>query len=68
MMLNMNTPVAKMAFHPIPIKLGLEWQILADHPSGLREYINGFGSEDEALRWIESARCAEWIRARGFEP
>ena len=42
-------------FTPEPDKVGLGWCVIATWPDGLRIVIPGFGSEEQARRWIEDA-------------
>ena len=62
----MAEPGPKISFKPQPVKVGLDWQVVAVHASGQREHITGFKSETEALDWIRSPQCHGWLIARGY--
>ena len=58
--------VPTMTFDPRPLKLGAEWHIVANYPTGQKEHIAGFHNEEEALDWLASDGCQAWLRARGY--
>jgi len=60
----MATSPGKIILKPTPLKVGAEWQIAAQHPSGQIEMICGFKSEIEANEWIKSGSKA-WLKKRG---
>jgi len=50
------------------LRLGRGWYIVATHPSGQQENIDGFHCEAEAREWIEGSRAFQsWLRTRGYE-
>lgn len=50
------------------LSLGRGWYIVATHPSGQQENIDGFHCEAEAREWIEGSRAFQsWLRTRGYE-
>jgi hypothetical protein len=59
----MATSPGKIILKPTPLKVGAEWQIAAQHPSGQIEMICGFKSEIEANEWIKSGSKA-WLKKR----
>jgi hypothetical protein len=49
------------------LRLGRGWYIVATHPSGQQENIDGFHCEAEAREWIEGSRALQsWLRTRGY--
>jgi hypothetical protein len=56
----------KVTFKPQPLKVGVDWHVIASFPSGQREHITGFKSEAEAVEWLASSRCQTWLVARGY--
>jgi hypothetical protein len=61
----MATSPGKIILKPTPLKVGAEWQIAAQHPSGQIEMICGFKSEIEANEWIKSGSKA-WLKKRAM--
>jgi hypothetical protein len=61
-----NFPATTIKFEPLPVKIGAEWQVVVTYPTGETEHVGGFGSETEALDWIGSAACFEWVRAQRY--
>jgi hypothetical protein len=55
-----------IAFDPLPQKIGSEWYLVATYPSGQKEPVTGFHSEEEALNWLGSDSCQAWLKARGY--
>lgn len=39
--------------------------MIATHPSGQKEDVIGFHTEEEAKEWRKSNRCRAWLRTRG---
>jgi hypothetical protein len=35
-------------------------------PDGESDFVSGFSNEAEAKAWLSSARCDEWLKARGY--
>jgi hypothetical protein len=60
-------PATTITFEAIPLKVGTDWQIVATYPTGQKEQIVEFKNQDEAVAWIGSPRCLEWIKLRGYE-
>ena len=52
-------------FSPNPLKVGGEWQVVAQYPSGQVEMITGFKTEAEAMEWIEKDSKA-WVKKRAY--
>jgi hypothetical protein len=61
-----NFPATTIKFEPLPVNIGAEWQVVVTYPTGETEHVGGFGSETEALDWIGSAACFEWVRAQRY--
>jgi hypothetical protein len=59
-------PVTAIKFEALPLKSLAEWQVMLTYPDGQEEHVTGFRNETEALNWIGSSQCLEWVRARGF--
>jgi hypothetical protein len=59
-------PATTIKFEPLPVKSEAEWQVVLTYPSGKEEHVIGFKSETEAVNWIGSSGCIEWVRARGY--
>jgi hypothetical protein len=57
----------KIRFDPLPHKVGEDWYILAKYPDGQQEHITGFKSVGEAMSWMGSPDCKEWLKARGHQ-
>jgi hypothetical protein len=54
-------------FEPRPLVNGTGWYVMATYPDGQEQEITGFNSEVEAMDWIDSDRCVEWVKVRGYE-
>jgi hypothetical protein len=61
-----NFPITTIKFEPLRLKVGAEWQIVVTYPTGEIEHVGGFKSETEAVDWIGSTACLEWVRERGY--
>jgi hypothetical protein len=59
-------PVTTIKFEALPLKSVAEWQVKLTYPDGREEHVTGFRNETEALNWIASSQCLEWVRARGY--
>jgi hypothetical protein len=57
---------AKVIFDAIPTKSGDEWQLRANLPGAVIEYIRGFKTEAEAKAWPSSPAGNAWKRAKGY--
>ena len=57
----------KIRFDPLPHKIGEDWYILAKYPDGQQEHITGFKSVGEAMSWMGSPDCKEWLKARDHQ-
>ena len=44
---------SEIRFEPIRMKTGLGWRVLVRRPGALIQFISGFESESDALKWIE---------------
>ena len=62
----MGNPPGEVVLFPKPLKVGAEWQVVAQYPSGQVERICGFTSEVEAVHWINDASGA-WLKKRGYK-
>ncbi len=51
-------------FEAKPLRIGLEWRVIATYPSGQKEQITGFASEAEAIGWLASKGSQAWRMAR----
>ena len=60
-------PATTITFEPLPLKVGAEWYVAVTYPDGQKEQIAGLKSEAEAVAWIGSPRCLEWVKARGYQ-
>ena len=60
-------PATTITFEPLPLKVGAEWHVAVTYPDGQKEQIAGLKSEAEAVAWIGSPRCLEWVKARGYQ-
>jgi hypothetical protein len=58
-------PATTITFEPL--KIGMEWHVAVTYPDGQKEQIAGLKSEAEAVAWIGSPRCLEWVKARGYQ-
>jgi hypothetical protein len=56
----------KISFEPQPLKVGVEWCVVAIYPKGQQERIAGFKTEREAVDWIGSSAALNWVKARGY--
>jgi hypothetical protein len=63
----MMYPSTKIKFQPVPLKVGVGWQVVVTYPPGHKEHIAGFESLTEALNWIGSPPCIEWVKQRGYQ-
>jgi hypothetical protein len=63
----MAFPATTVRFEPIPTEIGDGWRVTATYPDGRIEHVTGFNSEEEAMDWIGSPQCLEWLRARGYQ-
>jgi len=61
-----NFPATTIKFEPLPVKVGGEWQVVVTYPTGEIEQVDGFKSETEAVDWIGSTACLEWVGERGY--
>ena len=61
----MTNVINRIRFDPLPNKAGGGWYLLATHPDGQKEHINGFTSAFEAIFWIGSSQREDWLKARG---
>jgi hypothetical protein len=61
----MATSPGKIILKPTPLKVGVEWQIAAQHPSGKIKMICGFKFEIEANEWIKGDSNLEQTRHSG---
>ena len=57
-------PATTIRFEVHPSQTGVEWHVTATFPTNQKEQIAGFKSETEALRWIGTAECLAWLKAR----
>ena len=61
----MTSAFANFRFEPLPNKFGTGWYLLAKHPNGQEEHINGFASAFEAVAWLGTSKHEDWLKARG---
>lgn len=52
-------------FEPMRMKNGLGWRVLVRGPGGTIQYISGFVSETDALKWIEEEGPTWQIKSEG---
>jgi hypothetical protein len=50
-----------------PLTDGAEWHLVVPYPSRHKERISGFKNLTEALNWIGSPPCMEWVKQRGYQ-
>jgi hypothetical protein len=48
-----------------PLKLGDEWHVVARHPSGQKEYVRRFRTQNEAKKWT-ARKSKAWLKKRGY--
>jgi hypothetical protein len=60
-----SEPHKEITLTPTPLKIGTDWQIEIQHPSGKVEMIVGFEGESHARQWIKNGSKA-WLKTRGY--
>lgn len=63
----MMYPSTMIKFQPLPLKVGMEWHVVVTYPSGHKEHIAGFKHQTEAVNWIGSPPCMQWVKERGYQ-
>jgi hypothetical protein len=56
----------EVTFDPRPINVGVEWCIVATYPSGKKEHIAGFRSDEDAREWFAGRGRQAWLKAGGY--
>jgi hypothetical protein len=57
----MMYPSTTIKFQPLPLNAGMEWHVVVTYPSGHKERIAGFKNQLEAVNWIGSLPCMQWL-------
>ena len=57
----MMYPSTTIKFQPLPLNGGMEWHVVVTYPSGYKERIAGFKNQLEAVNWIGSPPCMQWV-------
>ena len=63
----MMYPSTRIKLQPLPLNVGMEWHVVVTYPSGHKEYIAGFKNQTEAVNWIGSPPCMQWVKERGYQ-
>ena len=62
----MMYPSTTIKFQPLPLNVGMEWHVVVTYRSGHKEHIAGFKHQTEAINWIGSPPCMQWVKERGY--
>jgi hypothetical protein len=63
---HMETERRRLVFDPKPIPVDRTWGFEMTLPDNERDLVSGFFSEAEALAWLASPQCDDWLQKRGY--